>query len=203
MAPPLAAPELRRARAKPVIPLALAGMAVILGVAVVNGWFGGRSASVPASSAPESVAVSAPAPKSPPMPALPPEPRDPPAPDAVPQVPVAAPAVPAVPAVVESKPTPKPASQGKREGMSEAVRAELKEAERALADGHFQEATRLGLRILRKGDLRETETQAAEALLARAYCRQSDLSAARAHWRRLPPAGKREVRQYCKKYLDF
>jgi serine/threonine-protein kinase len=181
VAPPSSAPELRRARAKPIIPMAFGAMAVLLGVAVVNGWFGGRS--VPASSAPESVAVPAPAPKVSPTP------------EPVPQVPVAPPATPAAPAVVESKPPPRPVSPGKREVIPEAVQADLDEAERALAAGQFQEAISLGLRSQRKA-----KTQAASSLLARAYCRLPDLSNTRAQWRNLSSAEQRRVSQYCKKY---
>ncbi len=139
------------------------------------------------------------APKAPPTPEPPPEAKAPPtppaAPETVPQVPVATPATPVVPAVVESKPTPKLASQGKREVIPEAVQAVLNEAERALDAGQFEDAIRLALR-----SQREQKTQAAVFLLARAYCRRLDLSNAKAQWRLLPSAERRRVSQYCKKY---
>jgi serine/threonine-protein kinase len=99
------------------------------------------------------------------------------------------------PPVIESKPTPKSASQGKREVIPEAVRADLDEAERALAAGDSHEAIRLALR-----SLRTQKTQEARAVLARAYCRLKDLGNIKPQLRNLPLEKRRQVIQYCKKY---
>jgi serine/threonine-protein kinase len=189
--PPPAAPELRRARAKPIIPMALGAVAVILGVAVVNGWFGARSTPVSASSAPEVVV----APTAPPPPETKVPPAPPAPPEAGPQVPVATPATPAAPAVVASKPTPKPVRQGQREVIPEEVRKDLEKGERELEAGQFREAIRLALK-----SLRTQKTQAAVSLLARAYCQRGDLSNTKAQWRLLSSAKQRQVTEYCKKY---
>jgi serine/threonine-protein kinase len=187
VAPSPSTPELRRARAKPIIPLALGAVAVVLGVGVVNGWFGGRSAHVPASSAPESVAVPAPAPP------VAPTPQPVPPPEAVPSAPVASPATPAAP--VERKPTPKPASPVKREAIPVEVQADLDEAESALKAGRFQNAIDIARRSQRK-----QITEASYVLIARAYCRLGEIGNVKAQFRNLPGAKQREVRRYCKKY---
>ncbi|HEX8820712.1 MAG TPA: serine/threonine-protein kinase [Archangium sp.] len=176
-----ATPELRRARVKPLAPLALATVAVVLGVAVSNGWFKARPA--PESGVP--VVVTAPPPVVEPVP-MPPGP-----PEAVPPTAVSAP-TPAAP------PERKPARQAASEVIPEAVRGDLEEAARALAAGDIEEALRFASR-----SQRTQKTDEAVSLLARAYCRKGDLSNARAQWRLLARPERIRVRLYCKQYMEL
>ncbi len=79
------------------------------------------------------------------------------------------------------------------------MKSDLDAAERALASGDFAEAIHLAQRS------QKTQiTQASFSLLARAYCRQGDLSNVRAQVRNLPPRETRKVRNYCSKHKsDF
>ncbi|WP_225409147.1 serine/threonine-protein kinase [Stigmatella hybrida] len=88
-----------------------------------------------------------------------------------------------------------PGRTGKAEVLPQAVKADLSAAEKALASGDTVEAIRLA-----RKSLRTQPTGAAYALLTRAYCRQRDLSNAKAQWRNVPSAYQGKVRTYCKPY---
>jgi eukaryotic-like serine/threonine-protein kinase len=95
----------------------------------------------------------------------------------------------------ESPPPRSPSRPGKTEALPEAVKADLSAAEKALAAGNAPEAI-----LLARKSLRTQSTGAAYALLARAYCRQRDLSNAKAQWHNVPTAYQGKVRTYCKPY---
>jgi len=88
-----------------------------------------------------------------------------------------------------------PGRTGKAEVLPQAVKADLSAAEKALTTGDTVEAIRLA-----RKSLRTQPTGAAYALLTRAYCRQRDLSNAKAQWRNIPTAYQGKVRTYCKPY---
>ncbi|HYO59210.1 serine/threonine-protein kinase [Archangium sp.] len=183
----------------------LAGAGVlVLGLVAVGWWFGSRSTPVPGSGAPVPVAVTAPAPKPSPAPEPPaemkapsePEPTAEPEPIAAPEPPAAATSAPVAPVATGSKP---PARQAGSEALPEEVRSALQDAERALIAGEAEDAIRLA-----RGSQRTQVTSASFSVLARAYCRQKDLSNARAQWRRLSTADRGAVRRYCKQYdIEF
>ncbi len=182
------APEVRRARVNPVVPLSLAAVAVVLGVAVSNGWFKARPA--PESNAP--VSVAAPAPAAPPEMAAPPEAAALPAPPSLPEV---APPMPVA--------APKPARQAASEPIPEAVRADLEAAARELAAGNVEEALRLS-----RSSQRTQVTGASFSLMIRAHCRQGNLEGAKAKWRegkaKLSARQSAEVTKFCKQYdIEF
>jgi serine/threonine-protein kinase len=186
------APEVRRARVNPVVPLSLAAVAVVLGVAVTNGWFKARPA--PESSAPVSVAVAAPPPVAPPETKAPPAP--PAHPEVAPPMPVAAPA----PSVASER---KPVRQASSEPIPEAVRADLEAAARELAAGHVEEALRLS-----RSSQRTQVTSASFSLMIRAHCSQRNLEGANTKWREgqkvLSARDLAEVKKFCKQYdIEF
>ncbi len=184
------APEVRRARVNPVVPLSLAAVAVVLGVAVSNGWFKARPA--PEVNAP--VSVAAPAPVAPPETAAPPAP--PALPEVAPPMPVAAPA----PSVA---PEHKPVRQAASEPIPEAVRADLEAAARELAAGNVEEALRLS-----RSSQRTQITSASFSLMIRAHCSQGNLEGANTKWREgkkvLSARDRAEVKRFCEQYdIEF
>lgn len=84
---------------------------------------------------------------------------------------------------------------GKAEVIPEAVRQDLEEAEQALNSGDIDKALRVARRTLAT-----QRTEAAIFLMGRAYCRQHDLSNAKAQWRNLSKQGQAKLRAYCSKY---
>jgi eukaryotic-like serine/threonine-protein kinase len=95
----------------------------------------------------------------------------------------------------EAPPPRSPSRPGKTEPLPEAVKVDLAAAEKALAAGNAPDAI-----LLARKTLRTQSTGAAYALLTRAYCRQRDLSNAKAQWRNVPAALQGKVRTYCKPY---
>jgi serine/threonine-protein kinase len=79
--------------------------------------------------------------------------------------------------------------------IPEAVRQDLEEAEQALSSGDIDKALRVARRTLAT-----QKTEAAIFLMGRAYCRQHDLSNAKAQWRNLSKQGQAKLRAYCSKY---
>jgi len=186
------APEVRRARVNPVVPVSLAAVAVVLGVAVTNGWFKARPA--PESSAPVAVAVAAPAPVAPPETTAPPAP--PALPEVAPPMPVAAPA----PSIASER---KPGHQAASEPIPEVVRADLEAAARELAAGNVEEALRLS-----RSSQRTQITSLSYSVMIRAYCRQGNLEGAKAKWRegqaKLSARDRAEVKKFCEQYdIEF
>jgi len=183
-------PEARQSRVKPAVPLALAAVAVVLGAAVTNGWFKASftpqsDAPVPVTAPPPVAAVSPPSElTAPPAPPAPPE--------AMPSGPVAAPA----PSVAPER---KPVREATSEAIPEAVRADLEAAARELAAGNVEEALRLS-----RSSQRTQVTSLSYSVMIRAFCRQGNLSLAKAKWReglaKLSSKERAEVRRFCNQY---
>ena len=189
-------PEARQSRVKPAVPLALAAVAVavVFGVALSNGWFNApptaqSGAPVPVTAPPPVAAVSPPSElTAPPAPPAPPE--------AMPSAPVAAPA----PSVAPER---KPVREASSEALPEAVRADLEAAARELAAGNVEEALRLS-----RSSQRTQVTSLSYSVMIRAYCRQGNLSLAKAKWRegrvKLSSKERAEVQRFCKQYdIEF
>jgi serine/threonine-protein kinase len=187
-------PEARQSRAKPAVPLALAAVAVVFGVALTNGWFNAPATSqsgapVPVTAPPPVAAVS-------PPPELTAPPAPPAPPEAMPSGPVAA----AAPSVAPER---KPVREATSEAIPEAVRADLDAAARELAAGNVEEALRLS-RISQRTQV----TSLSYSVMIRAFCRQGNLSLAKAKWReglvKLSSKERAEVRRFCKQYdIEF
>ncbi|WNG39784.1 protein kinase [Archangium violaceum] len=187
-------------------PMAVGAAALIL-VAATAGWWLLRPAPAPAPaptvSVAESTAKAEPAPKpSDPPPAAVESPSqvraqaeaEPPS-EQRPEEPVASAQTP-TPAAAEPEPSARaPTSKGAPEVIPQAVRADLEEAEKALAANNAEEA----IRIARRSQ-RTQVTKASYSILTRAHCRQGDLANARAQWPKVPSAERNRVRQYCKLY---
>ncbi|WP_342376070.1 protein kinase [Myxococcus stipitatus] len=111
-------------------------------------------------------------------------------------------APPANPTGVEPKPTPPSTRPSPRpepsEKLSDEVRQLLTDAERALSGGDTAEA----IRLARSSQRREPKVipQASYSLLTRAFCRQGDLSNAKAQWPKVSRAEQSRVRKYCKQH---
>jgi len=187
-------PEARQSRVKPAVPLALAAVAVVFGVALINGWFNApptpqSGAPVPVTAPPPVAAVSPPSElTAPPAPPAPPE--------AMPSAPVAAPA----PSVAPER---KPVREASSEALPEAVRADLEAAARELAAGNVEEALRLS-----QSSQRKQVTSLSYSVMIRAFCRQGNLSLAKAKWRegrvKLSSKDRAEVQRFCKQYdIEF
>ncbi|HZH76549.1 MAG TPA: serine/threonine-protein kinase [Archangium sp.] len=187
-------PETRQSRVKPAVPLALAAVAVVFGVALSNGWFNApptaqSGAPVPVTAPPPVAAVSPPSElTAPPAPPAPPE--------AMPSAPVAAPA----PSVAPER---KPVREASSEALPEAVRADLEAAARELAAGNVEEALRLS-----QSSQRTQVTSLSYSVMIRAFCRQGNLSLAKAKWRegrvKLSSKERAEVQRFCKQYdIEF
>ncbi|MCE9672021.1 protein kinase [Myxococcus stipitatus] len=84
------------------------------------------------------------------------------------------------------------------EKLSDDVRKLLDDAERALTGGDTEEA----IRLARSSQRREPKNipQASYSLLTRAFCRQGDLSNAKAQWPKVTRAEQSKVRKYCKQH---
>jgi eukaryotic-like serine/threonine-protein kinase len=178
--------------------------AVLGGVVLLGGGIVAATrlvpSSPPAQTAPPPAPVVTPEPKPTPPPAT--EPVTPPPAVVEAPPPATGPATPSTPPVTASangdEPSPPPRSAGrtgKPEALPEAVKADLATAEKALASGNTEEAIQLA-----RKSLRAQPTGAAYALLARAYCRQRDLSNAKAQWRNVPASYQGKVKAYCKPY---
>jgi serine/threonine-protein kinase len=187
-------PEARQSRVKPAVPLALAAVAVVFGVALSNGWFNTpptaqSGAPVPVTAPPPVAAVSPPSElTAPPAPPAPPE--------AMPSAPVAAPAP-------SAAPERKPVREASSEALPEAVRADLEAAARELAAGNVEEALRLS-----QSSQRTQVTSLSYSVMIRAFCRQGNLSLAKAKWRegrvKLSSKERAEVQRFCKQYdIEF
>ncbi|WP_309897201.1 serine/threonine-protein kinase [Archangium sp.] len=187
-------PEARQSRVKPAVPLALAAVAVVFGVALSNGWLQApptpqSGATVPVAAPPPVAAASPPSElTAPPAPPAPPE--------AMPSAPVAAPD----PSVAPKR---KPVREASSEAIPEAVRANLEAAARELAAGNVEEALRLSL-----SSQRTHVTSASFSVMIRAYCRQGNLSLAKAKWREgkkvLSATDRAAVKKFCKQYdIEF
>ncbi|EAU63200.1 putative 1-deoxy-D-xylulose 5-phosphate synthase, partial [Stigmatella aurantiaca DW4/3-1] len=100
----------------------------------------------------------------------------------------------------DTKPSSRPPVRtGKTETLPDSVKKELAAAERALSAGNTREAIESAHR-----SQRIQVTGAAYALLARAYCRQGDISNAKAQWRNVPNTYRGKVSKYCKGYeIEF
>ena len=187
-------PETRQSRVKPAVPLALTAVAVVFGVALGNGWLNApptaqSGAPVPVTAPPPVAAVSPPSElTAPPAPPAPPE--------AMPSAPVAAPA----PSVAPER---KPVREATSEALPEAVRADLEAAARELAAGNVEEALRLS-----QSSQRTQVTSLSYSVMIRAFCRQGNLSLAKAKWRegrvKLSSKERAEVQRFCKQYdIEF
>ncbi|WP_241757971.1 serine/threonine protein kinase [Myxococcus landrumensis] len=98
-----------------------------------------------------------------------------------------------------TRPSPRPEASEK---LSDEVRQLLADAERALSGGDTAEA----IRLARSSQRREPTgiPQASYSLLTRAFCRQGDLSNAKAQWPKVSGAEKSRVRKFCLKYdIEF
>ncbi|WP_163870356.1 serine/threonine protein kinase [Myxococcus eversor] len=88
------------------------------------------------------------------------------------------------------------------EKLSDEVRQLLADAERALNGGDTLEA----IRLARSSQRREPKVipLASYSLLTRAFCRQGDLSNAKAQWPKVPRLEQARVRKYCKQHdIEF
>nr|WP_044282014.1 serine/threonine-protein kinase [Myxococcus stipitatus] len=109
---------------------------------------------------------------------------------------------PANPTGIEPKPQPPSTRPSTRpeapEKLSDEVRQLLTDAERALSGGDTAEA----IRLARSSQRREPKVipQASYSLLTRAFCRQGDLSNAKAQWPKVSRAEQSRVRKYCKQH---
>ena len=181
----------------------MAGAGVlILGCLAAGWWFGSRSAPVPAQGEPVVMVAPAPPQEAPPSPSSIEPAREEEAEGAREEAEDAREAAEDAreAAAVAERQRLSRRTRGASEPVPEAVRKELEEAERALDAGKLEEAIRLARRS------QQTQvTPASYSVLARAHCRQGDLSNARAQWRQLPAGEqRRQVRRYCRKYeLDF
>ncbi|MFP2925337.1 protein kinase domain-containing protein [Pyxidicoccus sp. 3LG] len=94
------------------------------------------------------------------------------------------------------KPSTRPTSRPEpREELPENVVQLLKEAESALAAGNADEARRLARR-----SLQTKKSTAAFSLIVRAFCREGDLSGAKAEWSKVSRSEKPRLKTFCKKY---
>ncbi|MFY2561662.1 protein kinase domain-containing protein [Corallococcus terminator] len=88
------------------------------------------------------------------------------------------------------------------EKLSDEVRQLLADAERALNGGDTLEA----IRLARSSQRREPKVipLASYSLLTRAFCRQGDLSNAKAQWPKVPRLEQARVRKFCKQHdIEF
>jgi len=88
------------------------------------------------------------------------------------------------------------------EKLSDEVRQLLADAERALNGGDTVEA----IRLARSSQRREPKVipLASYSLLTRAFCRQGDLSNAKAQWPKVPRLEQARVRKFCKQHdIEF
>ncbi|WNG59094.1 protein kinase [Archangium gephyra] len=184
-----------------------AGAAVLsLALLALGGWFATRSTAVPASGTPEPVAAKAPTPN--PVPTVPTEPKAPSVPEPVASPEPVAPANPTAvttaptspepkaPVATASKPSARPSAS---EAMPEEVREVLEQAESALKAGKIQQAIDLA-----RSSQRKAITPASFSLLTRAYCRQGNISSAKAAWRQgerlMSKTERNQLVEFCKKY---
>ena len=189
------APQVVPARSRPGMGVMAGAGMVVLALVALGGWFATRSAPVPASGAPDTVAATTPvpAPEVPEAPAAP-EPVAAPEPIAAASAPAAP--EPKAPVAAASKSSTRPSVS---EAMPEKVRELLEQAESALKDGSSEEAIHLARR-----SQQELITPASFSVLTRAHCLAKDRSAANAKWRegrqKMSPQERSKVIKFCAKY---